>query len=200
MSLSLVLRQDVAQRLSQEQRLEQTLTVRIALIQALQGDEYRPTAVCPACTRQMSAVEILQGFNRDPADFTTACSGCGHRFAPKLKTRGGYGSMEVALYCDMQTQAQLKGFEHLEPHEFRVKHAALFHSAVFHNGSLRAAFVRLDIKYEFEETVDALAKALPFIGKLPDTELARIIGYPVREVRKIRHIAKIPVYHSSRSH
>jgi len=199
LSMRLSLSQEMTQRLSLEQRLEQKLGVRMALIQALQGEEYTPHAVCPACTRAMTPVEILKGFNRDPADFTTACSGCGHRFAPKLKTRGGYGSVEVALYCDIQTQAQLAGHEHHSPEEFRVKNAALYHSAVYHNGSLHAAFDRLDIKYEFEEAaVDALAKVRPFLGQLPDTELARIIGHQLREVRSARRKAGIRAFRSSR--
>jgi hypothetical protein len=113
---------------------------------------------------------------------------------PKLSMRGGYGKVEFAFYCDTQTLAQLHGHEGLTPDEFRRQNPALFHSAVFHNGSLRAAFARLDIQYEQVETIDPMTKVKPFLGKMPDTEIARITGLKVRDIRYERRSQGIRSY------
>ncbi len=194
MSLSMSLSHSVRQRLSHEQRLSQTLAVRLELINALQGDEYTTDAQCPACHRRMNSVEVLKGFTRDPTDFTTQCTNCKTRFAPKLSMRGGYGKVEVAFYCDVQTLAQLPGHERLTPDEFRKQNAALFHSAIFHNGSLRAAFARINIQYEHTEVVDPMTKVKPFLGRMPDTEIARITGLKLRDIRYERRNDGIRAY------
>lgn len=194
MNMSQTLRLAASQRLSHEQRLEQSLAVRLRLIHALQGEEYVATATCPTCRRIMNKIEILEGFTRDPNDFTTQCTNCKHRFPPKLSCRGGYGSVEVAFYCDIQTQTQLTGLERLAPEEFRKQNAALFHSAIFHNASLKAAFARLGIEYPHMEVVDPMEKVKPFLGEMPDTEIARITGLNVRDIRRERRSRHIDAY------
>ena len=179
----------MAQR--QAMTMMQVFTLRLELVGALHGGpngnrQYTPTAICPKCARNLTSIEIIKGFRDDTNDFTTGCSGCQTRFDPKLIWRNSAVRVEIPFFCNMQTQAQLAGLESLSPENFEKKHPALYHSAVVHNGTLKAAFERLHITYGFVEIVDPKEKIRPFLGRLPDTVIAEVSGIGINSVRRLR--------------
>lgn len=195
-SLSLGQSQTPRQELNQAQRQSlvqgHLLQLRLELIEQVRGEKYRPQATCPKCNHSLTPLEIIRGFNRDPYDFTTSCTKCHHRFAPKLVHHGRLARTELPFYCDAQTQARLRGWETLSPDDLKQIEPALYHSAVVHRGTLKAAFAALDIVYDFAEIVEPLRKVEPFLGHLPDRMIAEIIGLKARAVGARRRELGIP--------
>lgn len=192
MELSLTLGCTQDQTLTQAQRQEivqsQTLMIRLELISALRGgtDNYKPEAHCTECHRDLTPLEIMKGFNTDPNDFTTECTGCKNRFQPKLIWRNLAGSAEIPFYCDLQAQAQLPGLQTMGPEIFQKEYPALYHSVIVHNGTLKTAFAQLGIIYDFQEIIDPTVKIRPFLGRLPDTVIAELSGVKLSTVRRLR--------------
>lgn len=195
-SMSLCQGLEVRQSLRLEQRQAslamQTLTLRLELVGALHSGgsngvvTYTPAARCNKCQRGLTPLEIIKGFNNDPDDFTTKCTGCGHRFQPQLAFRDRYSRGELPFYCNMQTQARIAGLATLKPEEFARKEPALYHSALVHNGTLKTAFARLNIVYNFVELTDPAVKVKPFLGRLPDTIIASVSGLKLGTIRRLR--------------
>ncbi|KKS53984.1 MAG: hypothetical protein UV20_C0043G0006 [Candidatus Magasanikbacteria bacterium GW2011_GWA2_42_32] len=157
-------------RLSQAQRLqiqEHAFTLRLALIHELRDERYEPKAICPACSRELTPMEIIRGFNQDPNDFTTCCSACSRRFEPTLVCFGDGTYIELPFYCDCQTLAQLQGKETLQPERFAMEYPAIYRSAIVHHGGIRQAFAKVGIQYAFEEISDWKNKIRSFLGRLP---------------------------------
>ncbi|MFA5130984.1 MAG: hypothetical protein WC467_01020 [Patescibacteria group bacterium] len=196
LSQSFVLRQE--QTLTQQQRVllvqTQRLKLRIALIQELRGETYTPEGHCPHCGRELTAIEILSGFNRDPKDFTTACSACGFRFEPRLICVSQYSTISIPFYCDIQTLDQLRGNELLSPEQLSAEYPGVFRSAVFHHGGIKKAFELIGIDYQFEEVTDWKTKVNPFLGRLPDTTIAENVGVTISTIRNMRKKLNIPRY------
>ncbi len=194
--MRMVQRQVQKQELTLQQRQiivqSQALSLRLDLIGAINnGERYRPDAQCPACSRVLTPLEIMQGFNTDPNDFTTACSGCGMRFAPKLVWSNAAARIEMPFYCDIQTQNQLKSLAHLSPEELQAKHQPIYHSAIAHHGLVGNAFKAMGMDYPFEEQADVRQRIAPFLGKLPDTVISDVSGISVSKVRRMRKTAGI---------
>ena len=181
MRQSLSMRQHLAleQRLTLEQRQKVDsliLTMRLDLIGSLREERYQPKARCPRCVRELKPIEIVQGFNRDPNDFTTGCPRCKHRFQPSLICFAEGGNIELPFFCGSQALHQLKDKVGLTPHELLRDHPALYRSAITHHGSIRAAFQAIGAPYPFEEISDWRHKVTPFLGRLPDTMIASCVG------------------------
>jgi hypothetical protein len=187
--------------LSDEQRKKllavHELTLRLELIAALHseihGHEsfYTPRAHCSGCGYNLTPFEIISGFSTDHDDFTTQCPCCRARFDPKLvwrcsKDGAVIGAIELQFYCDSQTLAKLAGHEEMEPKDFAATYPALYHSAVVHNGTLRAAFAKLGIDYKFVEITNPEIKVKPFLGRIPDAVIAEVSGLKVCAVRRLR--------------
>jgi len=177
LSCSLRQTQTLAQslRLSQGQRLalqQKQLGLRLGLVEALREERYEPKGQCPSCSRELTAVEIINGFNKDPNDFTTRCSACGKRFEPTLLYCGRGVSFQMPFYCDSQTLARLPGLETMSPDQLAVKRPSVYRSCIVHHGSLKKAFGEINIDYPFEEITDWRDKIKAFLGKLPDTVIA----------------------------
>ena len=202
-SQSFSIRQSQSLRLTQAQRVlvvqTHILTLRLALIQALRDEEYKPEAECPKCLRKLTPVEIISGFNQDPNDFTTCCSACGHRFEPLLICLGNGSRLELPFFCDSQVLAQMRGLEDLSPEEFSAKRPAVYRSAIVHHGSIRKAFQKIDIEYPFEEIPDWKNKINGFLGRLPDTVIAQYVDVSVASIRQFRWKLQIPKYTSGRA-
>lgn len=194
MGHSLRQRQTLEHRMTQSQRLlvrDRIAMLQISLGGALIGERFQPDARCPSCSKKMNAGEILAGFNRDPQDFTTKCPKCGHRFAPHLIAFGNGSQIELAFYCPSQVLGMLSGHENLAPDEFARLHPAVYRSAIAHYGTLRNAFAQKGVAYPFTEADGWRAKIRPFLGKLPDTTIARAVNVSpgtVRRLRAKRHI------------
>jgi hypothetical protein len=198
-TLELGQRQTLAQRHTLV--LSNALSLRLTLIQTLTGDEYRPEAKCPKCFRKLTPVEILSGFNNDPVDFTTCCSGCGHRFEPQLICFSNGVSVELPFYCDRQTLARMVGLDTKTPKEIALEHMAIYRAAIFHHGTLKNAFKAIGIEYklELDSQVDLEDKLGPFLGHLPDTLIAMHAGISTRRVHNLRKKLDIPKYSVARA-
>jgi len=178
-SASARVRVEQSVKLTAEQRASveaKVLGIRLELIQALRGEKYEPNATCPRCNRKLTPLEIIKGFNNDPNDFTTCCSACGHRFEPRLVCFVDGARIEVAFYCNSQTLEQLRGKEDLSPKELSAKYAAIYRSAIIHNGSIKRSFKKMGIDYLFEEVSVWKNKIKPFLGRLPDTVIANYVN------------------------
>lgn len=205
MGMSLGLRQ--VETLSMEQRLVlshreellliqgHVLSLRLELLSQFRGVSYHPTGKCPKCNKVLRAVEVIRGFSRDPLDYTTKCPKCKTRFEPKLTTPlGALGYIEVAFFCSSQTLFRLResGMNSFSPEELKRGNQALYHSAIVHFGTLRAAFKKIGVKYKFEEKVEWEKKIRSFLGRLPDTVIARAAGITAKRVAKQRKLHKVP--------
>jgi len=176
-------------RLTQEQRLKletQSINLRLELLKAIREEEYRPSATCPKCSRKLTPVEIIRGFNQDPNDYTTCCTQCGHRFEPRLICHFDSGRAELPFFCSCQTLGQMSGKEHLTPQEFAKKHPAIYRSAIVHHGGVRKAFSKIGIDYPYKEVDEWKAKIEPFLGRLPDTVIAESVDVSPSTVRRYR--------------
>lgn len=175
---------------TQTLRLEQRLGLRLALHLAFSQEKYTPDGKCPGCGYKLTPTEVLQGFTRDPNDYTTQCprTVCKERFPARqvLKTQGT--RLELPFYCAVQTLAQLPELQKLSPEEIKKDHGAIFHSAVYHFGNIQKAFEECGVRYAFtlSESPDWREKALDFLGQIPDTVIASFAGVLVKEVRKLR--------------
>jgi hypothetical protein len=182
------------QNFTQEQR--QTIkgrmfSVWIALVGALREEKYEPKARCPKCQRELKPTEILAGFLADVNDFTTACTGCHHRFEPRLICFGNASQIELPFYCGPQAKNRLCSVAHLPPAEIAREYPGEYRSAVVHFGTIKAMFKSLNVDYSFDELEGWEARVQPFLGRLPDTHIAKSVGVSVRLIRKLRQDGKV---------
>ena len=163
------------------------LELRLDLIGRVHGGNYQPHAVCPKCKRGLTAMEIISGFRDDPNDYTTSCTFCNARFEPKLVYRIGDSRAELPFYCATQVLAQLDGLQTLTPEEIQKTAPAVYHSTRVHHGNFRIAFQQIGLPYAFETVSDWKEKVKDFLGKLPDTMVAKVVDLSVRTVRTLRN-------------
>lgn len=172
--------------LTQVQKLDQKFSLRLGLIQTLRGTEYKPKAECPKCFYQLTPGEIIKGFRRDPNDINTTCPKCGRRFAARLFVWDVAANTEMIFLCPCQTTERLRHLYQLKPDEIRRENATTYHSAIVHFGTLTNAFKEVGIDYSHTEKVDWKNKIQPFLGQMPDTEIAKCAGISVSTVRLMR--------------
>jgi len=163
-----------------------SLSLRLALVQELRGERYEPRATCPKCGRKLTPVEIIHGFNQNPNDFTTCCTGCGYRFEPSLVCFSDGSQIVLPFWCESQTLEHLRGKETLPPEELARAYPAIYRSAIVHHGGIRRAFAKIGAEYPFEEIGDWRNKIRPFLGRLPDTIIATCVDVSVATIRGIR--------------
>jgi hypothetical protein len=168
------------------------LSLRLALIEEVRGIRYTPSGTCPDCGRKLSPLEIIQGFNDDPNDFTTVCTNCHKRFEPKLRHTFASGSIELPFYCSSQTLNQMNRVQHLDPDRLQQEEPAIYHSAIVHHGTLHNAFRKIGVEYQFAEVVNWETKIIPFLGELPDKVIAEVAGVSSAKVGKLRRDHRIP--------
>jgi hypothetical protein len=185
-------------RLNSEIVLGLMFQARMQLVQALHDETYEPKAQCPSCAHELTAVEILKGFNRDPADFTTGCPKCKERFSPRLICFGPASRLELPFYCSAQVLEQMGGLHTLPPDEFARLHPAIYRSAIAHHGSIRNAFAQLGADYPFGDISGWESKAASFLGQLPDTVIAQCVGKSPRVIRRMRRKAGIRAFSKRR--
>ena len=194
----------LSQQISQTQRQEvtqkQVLSQRLRLLQVLRGEKYTPSGKCPKCGRTLTPAEIINGFNRDPYDYTTKCTGCETRFNPKLKmhlSNGDYA--ELKFYCEMQAiqiVKQIRGAcNDISPETIKQSNPSAFYSLITHCGSIKEAYRRAGgdlatyakTMASEEEQEGWKDKVVPFLGEMPDTQIAACAGISVYQVRKLRN-------------
>lgn len=186
-------------RLSAEQKLEQKTKLKLSILSQwlqlvgdLRGEQYSPKGTCPKCHRELNPLEIIKGFNDNPNDFTTCCSGCGHRFQPILISFNGISSIEFPFFCDIQTLNKLQDKKDVCPDDLARLHPAIYRSAIVHHGNLKNAFKKISIDYLFDEIPDWRNKIKLFLGKLPDTKIAMAVNVPVSSIRNMRRKVGLP--------
>lgn len=203
MSMSMSMRPTLTQRMAQHQSLtmeqRQKLSVhqtmmQIGLVAALRDERYQPVGDCPSCGRKLQPNEILAGFTADVNDFTTLCTGCNRRFEPKLICFGEASRIEIPFYCNVQARNQLKEAAHLSPAEIARQHPGPYRSAIVHYGTLAAMFQTIGVTYDQQELEGWQAKVQPFLGRLPDTVIAKCLNVKVEVVRKMRKDQRIGSY------
>jgi hypothetical protein len=183
--MQLTISQSLTQKItiSLSQYLAET---RAELAQTLRGERFEPNAKCPKCRRKLTTIEILKGFNNDPFDFTTECPKCSHRFPASLVSFGKISRTELQFYCARQILEKIRSLDHLSPEEISRLDQSAFQSAVYHFGSLRQAFERINRPYGFDEVGAWREKIQPFLGRLTDTIIAECVDVPVSAIRYMR--------------
>lgn len=198
LSFSQTQRHKPLQRLSVAQRHEikqEMLMNRLGLIGEVHGGNYRPSARCPGCYRDLIPLEIIQGFSTDPMDYTTRCTKCNKRFEPKLVWYSSDAvKLELSFYCDVQVLAQLRGLEQMTPDQIRQQSPAIYHSVRVHHGNFRRAFAKIEIQYAYEDVPGWQEKIQSYLGKLPDTVIAEVVDVSVRKIRQLRVAAGISMF------
>jgi hypothetical protein len=201
MRQSLQLSQKLEQKLSQAMSLAQKLSIRMSILEALHAGEpvnFRPKAVCTGCSYELEPHEILRGFLRDPNDTTTRCPKdyCGKRFQPVLYSRLSDATrMEVPFYCAVQTTEALNDRDvRSTPLELKKSKPAVYFSALFHYGNLKAAFEKKGWDYEFDNFHGWEDKVAPFLGKATDRLVAEVVGVRLHKVMTLRKKLGIKVW------
>lgn len=171
----------------QDVAIQQTLLQRHReLVEAVRGTRYEPQARCGQCGCHLTDLEILKGFRDDPLDYTTECPKCHWRFEPRLHASTQLTSMDIMYLCPVQTLHKLQSLQDTPLDEFKRLHGTVYHSALTHFGGLKQAFAQLGMEYAFEADLDWRKKVVPFLGKLPDTVIAKLLGASVWQVRRLR--------------
>lgn len=191
MSCGLRLRQELRTklRLTQEQRLvieNRLLVVQIQLVGALRGERYEPRATCPECSKVLTPIEIINGFNQEPTDFTTCCPKCQCRFAPCVISFGRASSIELPFYCSAQALDQLRGKQLMTPAELSKHHPAVYRSAIIHHSTITKAFRLIDVEYPFPEVGSWKNKVRPFLGQLSDKAIAGCVEVSPKTIAQMR--------------
>ncbi len=186
--------------LSKQQRKEirnQMLCTWYDLLGRVRNCYYSPLAVCPGCYRVLEPLEIMRGFNSDPADFKTTCPNCSARFIAELQYSQTDVPMTSPLLCPVQVLAQLEMIEQPEDKdlaEFLTRYQTVYHSSVIHFGSLKAAFKQIGVEYYPTEKLHHQLDIFDSLGKLPDTWIARVFMVSPSTVRRLRKQKGIPAY------
>lgn len=198
MMMQLVFRQSVS--LSQTQRMSQRvaqsvmLRLRLALVCALREERFEPEGVCPACQKRLTPIEILKGFLSDPLDITTQCPSCGTRFNANLRWRDSYSSVLIPFICSAQTLFQLSGKQGVPVEDLKKENPGAVYSALIHFGGLQQAFRAMGEVYAHSDLPTWEHKVVPFLGNLPDTVIAKVVGTTARRIAKLRRERGVPPF------
>ena len=195
-------------RLTHAQRLKadhQLVEQRMQFAQFLHGESYYQRGKCTSCKRRLSSREILEGFSNSPTDTTTMCPHCKTRFQPRLIAwgRDATSNIEVLYYCPVQTLYALRGQESKRPEDLAKTLPGVYQSALLHFGSLRVAFTKVGeqigqaIEYALGDVDGWQTKVGPFLGLLPDTHIAAIVGVSHTTIRNRRKRAGFDRYRYS---
>jgi hypothetical protein len=174
------------------QKLENHLfCLQIQLVGDLRQEHYEPRAQCPQCGQALTPLEILNGFNQDPNDFSTRCPRCQTRFEPRMISYSRAGSIELPFYCPVQVLDQLRGKELVAPKELSEHYSAIYRSAIIHFGTITRAFRQRGTEYLFPEIDSWKKKVQPFLGRLSDKAIAECVGASAKTIAQMRNKAGI---------
>jgi DNA-directed RNA polymerase subunit M/transcription elongation factor TFIIS len=192
-----------------EKKIEMTQAIRksvrnfvfnetLGLLWVVRGTKYEPQAICPKCQHEFKGYEVVQGFRRDPLDYDTTCPNCNHRFQPRVVFFENDQRVDLPFVCASQVLGQLRGKEDLAPAELSRQYPAVYRSAIIHWGSVSAAFQKIHTKYSFKEKIDWKGKIMPFLGRLPDTVIARVVEVSPTTIRRLRQKHDIVAFSAQR--
>ncbi len=182
---------DCVQRLQLRTR---TLGLKLRLILELREVQYIPSATCLTCGYKLKPLEILQGFTADVDDMRTTCPKCTARFEARLVTASSGSRMELLFYCKNQALHRLSRLADLEPKQIQKEFPSLFHSVIVHFGSIAGGFKDIGIAYAFPDRLDWKNKVVPFLGLLPDVEIARCANVSASRIGYLRRNLGISRY------
>lgn len=192
----LTVRQTV--RLSAELRtkVEQAMSLRLSLLaDAWRDFRYEPRAICPACSHPLTLAQIEAGFSNSPTNHAVKCPMCSNPFYAELVSKTKTGHIVAGhYYCKQQTLHEIREHSDKSPTTFEAKMKDIYLSALRHFGNLKTAFRRIGVKYGFTEVPKWKEVAKDFVGKLPDTVIARELDVPVRLIRRYRNSLGIPKF------
>lgn len=174
---------------------EQELLIKDLFLAELRGEKYVPANNCPVCEYNLAPFEILSGFLDNVDDFTTVCPKCRHRFPASLK-HYRYGSeATLPFLCSSQSLHQLESVdENLDPKEIKKIYPSLYHSLLYHFGTIRGAFAQIGIKYAHDEVKGWEKKIKAYLGKLPDYVIASFVGVSTYKIMRMRSKLGINIY------
>lgn len=191
LSMSMDLGMSITNRLELRQSMEAKMELlQTGLLSLRKEFDYIPKGKCPKCGKKLSAQEIVDGFSLDVTDFRTRCPKCGTRFLCTLQN--GY-DVEVRFKCPDQTLFELKEYADQTPVWIMLGVPDLYRSAYYHFGSLKNAFEKLEVKYEFENEDDIwISRIKDYLGLFSDVKIAEAVKQPVSKIRKLRKSLRIP--------
>lgn len=158
------------------------IELRVNLVSQIAGVIYNPSMNCPACKYHLTMLEVLKGYTNDPLDLRTTCPKCATRFEAKLVSRG----VELVLYCPSQALHELRGNEGMSQKDILEWNPSVYHSALIHFGTITNAFKQLGVEYQYLEVTDWHGKVQPFLGNLPDTTIAEVVGVSRKRIASLR--------------
>lgn len=195
MSMGFTLQQELTlkhtTRLSAKLRaeVEQVLSLRLGmLVDVWREYRYEPRAICPGCSHPLTLTQIEAGFSDSPTNHAVKCPLCCSPFYAELVSKTKTGHIVAGhYYCKQQTLHEIREHSAKSPSDFEAKMKDIYLSALRHFGSLKTAFRQLGVKYDFTETPKWKEVAREFVGKLPDTVIAKELEVPARIIRRFRN-------------
>ena len=157
------------------------------------GVKYYPENSCPICHHHLKLTEILKGYSDDPKDLQTQCPRCKTRFEARLRS----DAAQLRWYCPNQALYALQeggSREILKPEEIMQWNQSVYHSLLTHFGSVANAFKQLGITYTHGEVPNWHSRVKPFLGKLPDTVIAQIVGTSRNIINALRKSFGVPAF------
>ncbi len=171
------------------------IQLRVNLVSQIAGVVYDPSMNCPTCKRHLTMLEVLKGYTNDPLDLRTTCPKCETRFEATLRS----GGTELVWYCPDQALHALRGNHGMSQKEILEWSPAVYHSALIHFGTISNAFKQLEVEYKHEEVTDWHGKVQPFLGKMPDTTIAEVVGTSAKKIGSLRRSLGIDPFRRSLS-
>jgi hypothetical protein len=198
MSLSLSLTHSLKQeqKLIMEQKLEHRLKqnhLMLHLVEVIREERFEPKAICPQCRKKLIPLEIIDGFENDPVSIRTKCPKCGTLFTPQLSQWTKTGNISLIFYCPLQVQEEFKDKYLLTTQELKKLNSSAYYSCILHFGSAKNMFKKMNINYRFKEKAKE-EKIYSFLGKMPDSVIAKYSGISPSQIGRIRRGFEIPVY------
>lgn len=158
------------------------LRARKEILFLLRGIRYSVFAKCEHCGKKISEENILAQFPKDKYILFLNCASCNRRMIPKIKFNGS----SCWLLTPYVTLNGLKNekLETLNPDDIATHYERTYHSAVFHFGSLRNAFLLVGKKYTFVEIPDWQEKIHNLVGKFSISFIANTVGVSEKKVQR----------------
>lgn len=177
----------------------QQAALRFELCEAVGKSGFVPHGPCMnlGCPGQPAPPDAVREWVcREGADPPVCCSACGLPVDRRLRFEGFLPgcSVETRFYGPAETGQRLLAEKDTPFRLLRHDHLGLYHSAISHFGGLRQAFDYLGAVYGDAAQLDWRAQVGDFLGKLPDTVIAEVVGASVADIRRRRQQAGQPPF------